>query len=348
MVQYQLKLRMCKAQERECERWLYHLGAVYNFAVRKIELNAADKIYFTKFEFQTILAGHSKTLGIPSHVIQGVLCTVHDAWKRYFTNVSGKPRLKGVGNRLNSIPFPDPIESPKAKRIALPYLGSIRFHKMGLPEGPIKCARMVKRASGWHLCLFIDANPKTIARVGFGKIGIDPGFSSLLTTSGGEKIPHPRELESAAARLAQAQRGHNRHLAARIQERIANRRKDRNHKLTRRLVAENVLIVWSNDNHAVIAKRFGKSVSSSAHAQIRRMLAYKSPTSGTTFIEISPNYSTMTCNECGCLSGPAGLSGLSVRQWACRDCGASHDRDVNAAINALNVGAGCAHELASA
>jgi transposase len=247
---------------------------------------------------------------------------------------------------MTSIPFPDPIKAPKGNRITLPALGSIRFHKMELPEGKIKCGRVVKRASGWYLCLFIDAEPKAIERVAFGKIGIDSGFSNLLTTSDGEIIEHPRELEASAERLAQAQRGHNKQLAARIQERIANRKKDRNHKITTRLVSENVLIVWSKDNHKGIAKKFGKSVASSAHAQIRGMLSYKSPTSGTTFIEAASKDSTKTCNECGKPTGPTGLAGLSVRSWVCRDCGASHDRDVNAAINTLNIGAGCAHEVA--
>lgn len=43
MIQCQLKLRMTKAQEKAADQWLYHLGAVYNFAIRKIELNAKDK-----------------------------------------------------------------------------------------------------------------------------------------------------------------------------------------------------------------------------------------------------------------------------------------------------------------
>jgi transposase len=337
---------MCKTQERIAESWLPILGSVFNFAVRKIELNAKDKIYFSKNDFQNLLANHGERLEIPSHTLQGVLSTVYDAWKRCFKKIAGKPRLKGMRNKLTSIPFPDPIKAPKGNRIMLPSLGSVRFHKQDIPEGKIKCGRIVKRASGWYLCLFIDAEPKAIERTAFGEIGIDSGFSNLLTTSDGEIIEHPRELEASAERLAQAQRGHNKQLAARIQERIANRKKDRNHKLTTRLVSENVLIVWSKDNHKGIAKKFGKSVSSSAHAQIRGMLSYKSPTSGTTFIEAASKDSTKTCNECGRPSGPTGLAGLSVRSWVCRDCGASHDRDVNAAINTLNIGAGCAHEVA--
>jgi putative transposase len=343
MIQYQLKLRMTKAQEMTVESWLPILGSVYNFAVRKIELNAKDKIYFSRQEFQNLLAGHSEKLEIPSHVLQGVLSTVHDAWKRCFKKIGGKPRLKGMRNKLTSISFPDPIRGPKGNRITLPALGSIRFHKMELPEGRIKCGRMVKRASGWYLCLFIDAEPKMIERVAYGQIGIDPGFSNLLTTSDGEIIEHPRELEDSAERLAQAQRGHDKKLAARIQETIANRKKDRNHKLSRRLVSENVLIAFSKDNIKGIAKRFGKSVASSAHGQLRQMLSYKMPKSGGTYVEPDCKFSTKTCSECGSQSGPTGIAGLSVRQWRC-PCGVEHDRDVNAARNTLIAAAGCAVE----
>ena len=344
MLQAQLKLRMCKSQEQECERWLVHLASVYNFAVRKIELNAKDKIYFSGMEFQNFLADHGKRLEIPSHTLQGVLKTVHTAWQRCFKKIAGKPRLKGMRNKLTSIPFPDPIKSPKGNRITLPLLGSIRFHTMELPEGRIKCGRIVKRASGWYLCLFIDAEPKKIERTAFGEIGIDPGFKDLLVTSDGEIIEHPRELEAAAKRLAQAQRGHDTKLGARIQERIANRKKDRNHKLSHRLVAENVKIAFSKDNIRGIAKRFGKSVASSAHAQLRSMLSYKSPISGTEYIEVASKHSTMRCSVCGSLSGPTGLSNLGVRQWVCTECGTSHQRDVNAALNTLAAAAGCAVE----
>lgn len=176
---------------------------------------------------------------------------------------------------------------------------------------------MVKRASGWYLCLFIDAEAKKIERTGTGVIGIDPGFKNLLTTSEGEVIDHPREFERAQRRLAQAQRGGNKKLAARIHERVCNRRKDRNHKLSTRLVAENVEIYFSKDSDQALAKKFGKSVGSSGHVQLRGMLAYKSPASGTHYVEVDAKFSTMTCSVCGARTGPHGLSGLAVRHWTC-------------------------------
>jgi len=341
MVQYQLKLRLNRKQEQTLNSWLYHLAAVHNWAVRKLELDARNSIYYRRKDFQNLLAHHGERLGIPSHTLQGQLCVVYDSWQRCFKKLATRPRFKSKRNKLNSISFPDPFREPKAGKISVPGIGRVRFHKQILPEGKIKCGRIVKRASGWYLCLFIDAQPKAIPVVANGVIGIDPGFSSLLALSTGEKINHPHEFKAAAQRLAQAQRGKRKKLSARLQERIRNRRKDRNHKLSRRLVSENKEIYFSKDNHRGIATKFGKSVADSGHGQLRGFLAYKaSRTDGRLYREPASKNSTRMCSVCGALTGPSGLAQLSVRQWRCSGCGSLHDRDTNAAINAVIVGSG--------
>jgi transposase len=265
------------------------------------------------------------------------------AYERSFRKLGGKPKLKGFRRKLTSIPLKFINKAPSGYRIEIFPFGSIRFHKQYIPSGKIKCGRFVKRSSGWYLCLFIDADREPIKRQANGHIGIDPGFTHLITTSDGQKAEHPRELQAMADRLAQAQRSKNKRLAARIQERIANQRKDRNHKLSLILVQQNDFIAFSKDNHKGIAKRFGKSVASSAHYQLRQMLAYKSRAGGTRYVEVDSRNSTKTCSACGALSGPTGYAGLKVRHWVC-GCGAEHDRDINAAINTLIAGAGAAHE----
>lgn len=344
MIQRQLKLRLKPRQAQQLNTWLGHLTGVWNWAIRKLELDAKDGIYYTSKSFHNLLADHAKKLGIPSHTLQGILDTAHTAWQRCFKKLAKKPRLKGRRNKLNSIPFPDPCRPPVGTSISIPGLGHVRFHKQALPDGKLKCGRLVKRVSGWYLCLFIDAVPNAIPHVADGRIGIDPGFTNLLTLSTGEKIPHPRELERTAKRLAQAQRGHRKALAARLQERIATQRRDRNHKLSRRLVAENTVIRFSKDRIRGLAKSFGKSVASSGHGQLRLMLAYKCRAGGRQYDEPDSTNSTRTCSVCKALTGPTGWSGLPVRHWRCSACGTWHDRDVNAAINARDAGAGTAHE----
>jgi transposase len=314
MIQRQLKLRLNRAQETQLNTWLWHLTGVWNWAIRKIEQDAKDGIYYSQKAFHNLLADHGKKLGIPSHTLQGMLDTAYTAWQRCYKNLAKKPRLKGHRNRLASIPLPDPFKAPERTRIHIPCIGHVRFHAQDLPQGRIKSGRLIKRASGWYLCLFIDVHPQAIPPTGYGAIGIDPGFQHLLTLSTGEKIPHPHELRQTAHRLSQAQRGGRKHLAARLQERLANQRKDRNHKLSRRLVADNQRLVWSKDRQTAIAKTFGKSVASAGHAQLRGMLAYKCTASGREFLEVPSPYSTKTCSACGSLSGPTGYAGLKVRQ----------------------------------
>ena len=291
MIQRQLKLRLTHRQERQLTDWLWHLTGVWNWAIRKLELDARDGIYYTPKGFHNLLAHHGKTLGLPSHTLQGMLSTAYTAWQRCYKKQAKRPRLKGQRNKLTSIPFPDPFRLPEGNTIALPGVGRVRFHRQPLAAGRIKSGRVVKRASGWYLCLFIDAAPTMIPATGNGMVGLDPGFRHLLTLSSGEKIPHPRELERTAQRLAQAQRGQRKVLAARLHERLANQRKDRNHKLSRRLVAAHQHLVWSKDRHTVIAKVFGKSVASAGHAQLRGMLVYKCTASGRQFLEVPSKYS---------------------------------------------------------
>jgi putative transposase len=346
MIQYQLKLKLNKKQEDTLNQWLWHLTSVHNWAVRKIELDARDSVYYSRFDFKGLLVNHSDRIGIPSHVLQGQSLVAYDAWQRCFKGLAKRPRFKSKRNKLNSIPFPDPFRAPKGNKITVPGLGKLRFHKQQLPEGKIKCGRICKRSSGWYLCLVIDATPNAIPVVANGEIGIDPGFNHLLTLSTGEKIEHPRELEASANRLAQAQRGNQQRLASRIQEKISNQRTDRNHKLSRRLVSENAVICFSKDNHRAIAKIFGKSVASSSHGQLRQFLSYKaSRTDGRKYIEVGNKDSTRMCSACGALTGPTGLNQLSVRIWTCTECGTPQDRDTNAAVNTLIAGVGRTHEV---
>ena len=344
MIVRTLKLRLTKSQEAELTRWLNHLISVYNWGLRKIELNAKDKRYFSKLDFQNLLADHGKKLDMPSHTIQGTLLQVHNAWKRCFKKLAKKPRLKGVRNKLNSIPFPDPVRPPKGTQIAVPGIGKVRFHKQKLPKAKIKCGRILKKASGWYLCLWLDTNNVFPVKDTDEAVGIDPGFDTLLTLSNGTKIANPRELRKGAMRIAQAQRGKHKQLSVRLQEKQANRRNDRNHKISRKLVEDFATICYSDDNFKGMSNRFGKSVSEAALGNLTSMLDYKCSSCGRKSIAVDSRKTTMTCSNCGALTGPTGLGGLAVRHWTCSACGADHDRDINSAMVVLNAGLGTSHE----
>ena len=250
MLVRELKLKLTTNQKNLLNDWLHILTGVYNWAIRKVELNANDKIYFGKFDFINLLSNHGKKLGIPSHTIQGTLEQAFTSWKRCFKKISRKPKLKSIRNKLNSISFPDPVPSGRLKSriIRFPKLGQVKFYKQNLPVGSIKRARIVRRASGWYCQLTIEAEHKFPVKQTNAKVGIDTGFNNLATLSDGQKFYNPRNYRKSQVRLAQAQRGINRKLVARLHERISNRRKDYNHKVSRDIVENFQEIYITKDN----------------------------------------------------------------------------------------------------
>ena len=70
MIIRELKLKLTKKQEEKFNSYFWHLSSLYNFIIRKIELNAKDKIYFSCFDLINLLSNHAKKIGIHSQVFQ--------------------------------------------------------------------------------------------------------------------------------------------------------------------------------------------------------------------------------------------------------------------------------------
>ncbi|MGV9908012.1 RNA-guided endonuclease InsQ/TnpB family protein [Streptomyces tendae] len=181
-------------------------------------------------------------------------------------------------------------------------------------------------------------------------IGVDVGLDHLLTLSTGEKIANPRHERRVRARLALAQRrlakkargdGANRRKArrkvAKVYARIADRRRDGLHKLTTRLVRENQTIVIEDltVRNMVRNRSLARAISDASWREFRSMLEYKAAWYGRDVVAVDRFFpSSRLCSMCGTLQDKMPLS---VRTWTC-DCGATHDRDMNAAKNLLAVG----------
>ncbi|MFG2838825.1 RNA-guided endonuclease InsQ/TnpB family protein [Streptomyces zaomyceticus] len=177
-------------------------------------------------------------------------------------------------------------------------------------------------------------------------VGIDVGLNHLLTLSTGEKITNPRHERRDRAALARAQRslarkapgdGANRAEArrkvAKIHARIADRRRDGLHKLTTRLVRENQTLVIEDLSVRTMVKNrsLARAIGDAAWSEFRSMLEYKAAWYGREVIAVDRFFpSSKLCSHCGEL---AQSLPLHVRTWTCEGCGATHDRDVNAAKN---------------
>jgi IS605 OrfB family transposase len=174
------------------------------------------------------------------------------------------------------------------------------------------------------------------------RVGIDLGLKDLATLSTGEKVQVPKFYRRSEQRLAAVQRARKTKRARAIHAKIANRRKDFLHKASAKLAKEYGFIFVGGVGPSKLAQtRMAKSVLDAGWSRFKDMLAWKLRLrSGGKLLEVSEHLTTQTCSECGRLpaSRPRGIAGLGIREWTCDDCGAVHDRDVNAAKNILRCG----------
>jgi putative transposase len=120
---------------------------------------------------------------------------------------------------------------------------------------------------------------------------------------------------------------------ARLHACISNIRKDALHQLTTDLTCRfhTIGIEDLNVRGMVKNRHLARSVSDRGFFEFRRQLEYKAAQRGAQVVVADRWYpSSKTCSECG---HKLDVLPLSVRQWTCPDCGADHDRDVNAAVN---------------
>ena len=182
------------------------------------------------------------------------------------------------------------------------------------------------------------------------QVGLDLGLTSMVIASDGHTYGNPKFFAKDEKKLAKAQRRHakkkkggkNRRKAqlkvARIHARIADRRKDYQHKLSTQIIRENQVVCVESlsvknmvQNHSL-----AKAISDVGWSEFIRQLAYKAEWYGRTLVRIDKWYpSSKRCFACGHILDSLTLD---VRHWICPECGVSHDRDINAARNILAVG----------
>ncbi|GFZ95496.1 transposase [Okeania sp. KiyG1] len=182
------------------------------------------------------------------------------------------------------------------------------------------------------------------------QVGIDLGITSLLTTSDGEKVTNPKNINKLHKKLRLAQKslkrktkGSNNYqkarlILARIHAKIKDSRLDYTHKLTTQLIRENQTIVVEDlavknmlKNH-----KLAKAISDANWGELVRQLEYKADWYGRELIKIDRYFpSSKRCSNCGHIVEKLPLS---VREWDCPECASHHDRDINASINILAAG----------
>jgi putative transposase len=122
---------------------------------------------------------------------------------------------------------------------------------------------------------------------------------------------------------------------ARLHARIGDLRHDALHRATTAIVREAEVITLEALRVNAMARSMGKrafrrSVSDAALGEVRRQLSYKGTWAGRRLIIVDPFFpSSKRCSACGEVNRALRLE----RRWRCPVCGATHDRDENAAKN---------------
>jgi len=236
--------------------------------------------------------------------------------------------------------------------VKLPKLGKVKCRVSRPVEGRILNATVSQEPSGKYFVSLCCTDVEVPQYESTGKaVGIDLGLKELAITSDGETFENPKPLRKAEKKLARLQRqlsrkskgSANRRKArikvARFHEKVANQRRDALHKLTTKLVEKYDLIAIETLRPANMVKnrRLAKSISDASWGELVRQLEYKMAWQHKVLVKVDPFFaSSQTCHVCG-EKNPA-TKNLAVRSWLCEGCGATHDRDHNAAINILQEG----------
>jgi len=147
-----------------------------------------------------------------------------------------------------------------------------------------------------------------------------------------------RKLGRAQKKLARAQRGSKnreklRTRVARIHSRTTNLRRDFARQVAARLIRENQTISLETLHIAGMARgRYGKPIHDAGWGLLIQALESGATEQGRTLVRADRFFpSTRTCAICNQKTGPADTG---VRVWTCV-CGATLDRDYNAATNLM-------------
>ncbi len=221
-----------------------------------------------------------------------------------------------------------------------------------LPQNCVPSTITVKLDSSgrWSVSLRVNDTRDLRLKPTNKQVGIDLGITSLLTTSNGEKVANPKNLNKLHKKLRLAQKSLSRKTkgsnnyqkarlkVARIHAKIKDSRLDYTHKLTTQLIRENQTVVVEDlaVKNMVKNHKLAKAISDANWGELVRQLEYKADWYGRELIKIDRYFpSSKRCSNCGHVVEKLPLK---IREWDCPECATHHDRDVNASINILAAG----------
>ena len=356
-VRYRFRFYPTEAQRAELGRTFGSCRHVYNWALRlRTDNYKAGKTinYYdssaalTKLKTQEDHAWLNEVSCVP---VQQTLRHLQTAYRNFFDKRTGYPSFKRKHGKQAAEYTKSAFKWDAVNRnLSLAKIGCLDIHWSRPFQSPPTMVTITKdRAGRYFATLVLDEKIAALPKTGEA-VGIDLGINRLATLSTGERISNPKHLSRRTKQLAHAQRvlsrrekGSNRRAkqarkVARIHARVTDSRSDYLHKVTTDLVRRFDIICMEDLNVRGMVRNhcFARSLSDASFGMFRSMVEYKCGWYGKELKLVDRFFpSSKRCSTCGHVveSLP-----LDIRKWTCPECGASHDRDENAARNILTAG----------
>ena len=238
--------------------------------------------------------------------------------------------------------------------LKLPKVGLVKLkqHRLILSNYKLKSVTISQTPSGkYYASVLFEYENQIQEQELHDFLGLDFSMHGLYKDSNGNEPAYPRYYRQAEERLKREQRklslmqkgsknrSKQRIKVANLHEKVANQRKDFLHKQSRQIVnAYDCVCIENLDMKAMSQSlNFGKSVADDGWGMFVTFLKYKLEETGKRLVKVNKFFaSSQICNVCGYKN--TATKNLSIRAWDCPECGAHHDRDINAAINIRNEG----------
>ena len=342
LLTYKFRIKDGGSKSRHLRCWSDSVNTVWNYC-NEASYNQLKKYskWLNYYDLNNLTKGCSKELNLNSATIQQI-CKEYTTRRYQFKKQKLNWRTsKGSRRSLGWIPCTNQNIVLDDNDSSFYFMKKkFRFWKSREIPDNIRSISINEDAQGhWYINFMVEVEEQEL--VGTKEIGIDLGLTTNVTLSDSRKFNRENITKRYEQRLAMAQKAGKKYQVTKIHAKIANIRKDWNHKVANEILVNLKLVVVGDVSSSKLAKtKMSKSVLDAGWSQLRSILAYKAIKLGVEFKEVNESWTSRICNVCGAIGEHKGLSGLSVRQWECSFCGAEHDRDVNAAKNILKVGLG--------